>query len=84
MSNTRLLLSITTNGKKETFSSRGRHGSIDIILWPILNSLWFSGFQIVKPFISYDVVRASDNQRKEILEKASNLSSAFSSSKTFK
>jgi NAD(P)H dehydrogenase (quinone) len=70
LSNTRLLLSLTTNGKKETFSSTGRHGSLDIILWPILNSFWFSGFKIVKPFVAFDVARSTNYHRKLLIKQA--------------
>ena len=63
------MLSLTTNGKKVTFSSRGRHGSLDIILWPILNAFWFSGFKIIRPFIAFDVIRATDIERNNIINK---------------
>ncbi len=64
----KLLLSITTNGRKESFSNKGRHGSLDIILWPIINSFAYSGFNIIKPFIAFDVVRSSDDQRKIVIQ----------------
>ena len=70
MTNTRLFLSLTTNGKKITFSSRGRHGSLDIILWPILNAFWFSGFKIIEPFIAFDVIRSTHSQRTEMINQA--------------
>ena len=70
MSNKKLLLSITTNGKRESFSSRGRHGSMDIILWPILNSFWFSGFKILEPLIAYNVVKCSNLERQKFILKA--------------
>ena len=67
---TRLMLSLTTNGRPETYAHNGRHGSLDIILWPIANALRFSGFDLVEPFAAFDVVRASDSERREILERA--------------
>jgi NAD(P)H dehydrogenase (quinone) len=70
LKNTRLLLSMTTNGRKETFSSRGRHGSLDIILWPILNSFWFAGFKIVKPFVAFDVARSTNSWRIKLIKQA--------------
>lgn len=69
-SDTRLLLSLTTNGRPETYTRNGRHGSLDIILWPMTNALRFSGFDLVEPFVAFDVVRASDARRSEILERA--------------
>lgn len=69
LSNTRLFLSITTNGKNTSFSSRGRHGSLDIILWPILNAFWFAGFKIIRPFIAFDVIRATDIERHNMINK---------------
>ena len=68
MSDTRLLLSLTTNGKRNTFSSRGRHGSLDIILWPILNAFWFAGFKIVEPYVAFDVIRSTGQQRTEMID----------------
>ncbi|MBL42331.1 MAG: hypothetical protein CMM49_06725 [Rhodospirillaceae bacterium] len=65
----KILLSITTNGKRETYSSKGRHGSINIILWPIINAFAFSGINIIKPFISFDVIRCGQIQRKSMIEK---------------
>lgn len=67
---TRLLLSLTTNGRPETYARNGRHGSLDIILWPITNALRFSGFDLVEPFVAFDVVRATDSERAKILEHA--------------
>ena len=69
---TRLMLSLTTNGRPETYAHNGRHGSLDIILWPIANALRFSGFDLVEPLTAFDVVRASDSERREILERAAN------------
>ncbi|PPR76353.1 MAG: Modulator of drug activity B [Alphaproteobacteria bacterium MarineAlpha2_Bin1] len=65
----KLLLSITTNGKRNTYSNNGRHGSINIILWPIINAFAFSGLNIVKPFISFDVIRCSRDKRKFMIDK---------------
>ena len=69
LSDTRLFLSLTTNGKSVAFSSRGRHGSLDIILWPMLNAFWFAGFKIIKPFIAFDVIRATDIERNNMINK---------------
>lgn len=69
---TRLMLSLTTNGRPETYAHSGRHGSLDTILWPIANALRFSGFDLVEPFAAFNVVRASDSERREILERAAN------------
>ncbi len=71
-SGTRIMLSLTTNGRRETYAHNGRHGSLDIILWPIANALRFSGFDLVEPFIAFDVVRVSDSDRREILGYAAN------------
>ena len=63
LNNKKILLSITTNGRRNTFSHNGRHGSLDIILWPIINAFSFSGFKIIKPFIAFDILRISDTDR---------------------
>ena len=69
-SGTRLMLSLTTNGRPETYAHNGRHGNLDIILWPITNALRFSGFDLVEPFAAFDVVRATDSERAAILKRA--------------
>ena len=70
LAGTRLLLSITMNGKMESFTKKGRHGKIETILWPIMNAFWFSGFEIIKPFLSFNVVKQTDEYRNAILEHA--------------
>ncbi len=67
LNNKKLLLSITTNGRRNTFSHNGRHGSLDIILWPIINAFSFSGFKIIKPFIAFNVLRIRDTDRNSII-----------------
>ena len=70
MAGKRLLLNITTNGRSSGYSQRGRHGSMNIILWPIMNAFWFSGFDVVKPFIAFNVTKTTDSRRKKLLDNA--------------
>ena len=63
MAGKRAMLSLTTGGKPGGFAPNGRHGPIDVILWPIHNALRFQGFDVVAPFAAYDVVRSDDAAR---------------------
>ena len=67
MSGKRVMLSLTTNGKAAGYSEDGRHGSIETLLWPVHNALRFCGFDVLPPYVAYDVVRGDDARRREIL-----------------
>ena len=62
------MLSLTTNGKSEGYSAQGRHGEMELLLWPIHNALRFCGFDILPPFVAYDVVRGDLPQRQATLQ----------------
>jgi NAD(P)H dehydrogenase (quinone) len=67
MAGKRAMLSLTTNGRFEAFHRDGPHGSIDDLLRPIRNGLRFQGFEMLPPFIAYDVVRADQAARETYL-----------------
>lgn len=64
MAGKRAMLSLTAGGKPGGFAPNGRHGPIDVILWPIHNALRFQGFDVLPPFVAYDVVRSDDMARR--------------------
>lgn len=68
MSGKRAMLSLTTNGKPDGYSAQGRHGEMELLLWPIHNALRFCGFDILPPFVAYDVVRGDLSQRQATLD----------------
>jgi NAD(P)H dehydrogenase (quinone) len=64
----RALLSVTTGGPQETFAHNGRNGDIDLLLWPMCFSLYFVGYSVLPPFVSFGVesgVRYSGNAEVE-------------------
>lgn len=64
MAGKRAMLSLTSGGRPGGFAPNGRHGPIDVILWPIHNALRFQGFDVLPPFVAYDVVRSDDVARR--------------------
>lgn len=64
MAGKRAMLSLTAGGKPGGFAPNGRHGPIDVILWPIHNALRFQGFDVLPPFVAFDVVRSDDDARR--------------------
>lgn len=67
MAGKRAMLSLTTGGKPGGFALNGRHGPIDVILWPIHNALRFQGFDVLPAHVAYDVVRGDDAGRQALL-----------------
>lgn len=67
MAGKRAMLSLTTGGKPGGFAANGRHGPMEAILWPIHTALRFQGFDLLPPFVAYDVVRGDDVARQEAL-----------------
>lgn len=60
----RAMLSLTTEGPPSGFGPRGRHGDIELILWPIQNGiLRFVGFDVLPPFIAWCPARLSNEER---------------------
>ncbi len=67
MAGKRAMLSLTTNGKSASYAEDGRHGAMEVLVWPIHNALRFCGFDVLPPFVAYDVVRGDDARRRGIL-----------------
>ncbi|MBN8696939.1 MAG: NAD(P)H-dependent oxidoreductase [Bacteroidetes bacterium] len=67
------MLCITTGGPEATYLEGGRNGNIDKILFHINHGmLYFTGMDVMPPFIAYSVARLTDDERKGILEKYEN------------
>lgn len=67
MAGKRAMLSLTTNGKPEGYAKDGRHGAMELLVWPIHNALRFCGFDVLPLFVAYDVVRGDGARRRAIL-----------------
>ncbi len=64
------MLCITTGGPESTYLVGGRNGEIDKILFHINHGmLYFTGMDVMPPFIAYAVARMTDDERKSVLEK---------------
>ncbi len=62
----RALLSMTADGTNSSYAWRGRYGDLENLLWPVLLSLRFVGFDVMKPHFSPEVSK-SDDQRKALI-----------------
>ena len=64
----RAMLSLTTGDPESCFNSRGIHGPMESILWPIQRAtLSHCGFTVLPPFVAYAVARSSEEERSAIL-----------------
>ncbi|XP_075393611.1 NAD(P)H dehydrogenase [quinone] 1 [Tenrec ecaudatus] len=67
--NKKTLLSITTGGTGSMYSLQGVHGDMNIILWPIQSgTLYFCGFQVLEPQLTYSIGHTPADSRLQILE----------------
>lgn len=63
-------LCFTTGGPEIAYGSTGKNGDLDTILFPIQHGmLYFTGFSVLEPFVSFSPVRLDDEQRKAELER---------------
>lgn len=66
----RAMLAISTGGPEHVFTDRGINGSMEKILFHINHGiLYFNGFTVVEPVISWGVARADEDQRKQYLQR---------------
>jgi NAD(P)H dehydrogenase (quinone) len=75
----RAMIAMTTGGGPSMYAGRGLNPSLDSILRPIQHGVfWFTGFDVVPPFIAWSAGRASDEQRAAMLvDYRSHLSELF-------
>ena len=63
------MLTITTGGPEITYAPEGRNGDIEKILFHINHGmLYFTGMDVVPPFIAYSVARLTAEEREHQLE----------------
>ncbi|WP_240327331.1 NAD(P)H-dependent oxidoreductase [Burkholderia sp. IDO3] len=51
----RAICSVTTGAPAATFAPDGRSGDIDLLLWPIHYSLYYMGYDVLKPVLAHGV-----------------------------
>lgn len=65
----RAMLSITTGGPETIYSPHGINGDIEQILFPIHHGIfYFTGFEVLPPFIAWAASRAGDDGRRAYLD----------------
>jgi NAD(P)H dehydrogenase (quinone) len=63
------MLCITTGGPEATYLPDGRNGDIEKILFHINHGmLFFTGMDVIPPFMAYSVARLSDEERQATLD----------------
>ncbi len=65
----RAMLSLTCAGSDGAFAPTGRHGDMERILWPIHNTLRYSGLDVMPPHVAYAVLRGGEEHRHRILDR---------------
>jgi len=67
------MLTITTGGPEMAYGANGRNGDINTILFHIQHGMfYFTGMDVLPPFIAWSVARLSDDERKAIIDKYKN------------
>jgi NAD(P)H dehydrogenase (quinone) len=66
MAGKRALVSATATASAASYSWRGRYGDLDNLLWPVLLSLRFVGFDVLKPHLSGEA-HSSEEHRKALI-----------------
>jgi len=49
------ICSVTTGAPEAAFQGNGRGGNIDVMMWPIHYSLYYMGFTVLTPFLSFGI-----------------------------
>lgn len=68
LSHVRAMLSCTTHGLESSYATNGWHGPIEDALRPLHQGLRFVGFEVLPPFVAYNVIRCSDADRQDYLD----------------
>jgi NAD(P)H dehydrogenase (quinone) len=68
----KILFSITTQSSEQDFSAEGVNGSIQSILYPLTVAFRFVGFNILNPFIAYNVTDKDEQSIKNIIKNLQN------------
>lgn len=63
------MLSVTTGGPESMYTPIGRNGDIQQILFPINHGvLFFSGMEVLPPFLTYSVARSEEERERGLVE----------------
>ena len=63
-------VTLTTGGPALTYAHDGKNGDIDMILFPVHHGVfYFAGMTVLPPFISYNPVRTSNEERFDEIER---------------
>jgi NAD(P)H dehydrogenase (quinone) len=63
----RVLLSLTTQSTEQDYSDEGCNGPIKDILYPMTVALRFAGFNILEPFVTYNVHDSQHEQLNRVI-----------------
>lgn len=64
------MLIFTTGGPEVAYGETGKNGELDTILFPIQHGmLYFCGFTVLEPFVSFSPVRKTDEEREAELKR---------------
>lgn len=63
----RAMLSVTTGAPEETFAYNGRNGDIDLLLWPMCFTLYYVGYSVLPPFVSFGVEAGVSYSTRDVL-----------------
>ena len=75
-----LALLFTTGGLREHFGKGARDGELDVLLFHIRHGmLWFSGFTVLEPVVSYNPARITPGERQGQLDDVRRAFSALDS-----
>lgn len=61
----RAICSVTAGAPEAAFKGNGRGGNIDTMMWPIHYSLYYIGFTVLTPFVSYGINDHTGYTRKQ-------------------
>jgi NAD(P)H dehydrogenase (quinone) len=71
--NKKAMLCFTTGGPEMAYGKNGKNGELETILYHIQHGMfYFTGMQVLDPFIAYSPVRISEEERKVIIENYKN------------
>lgn len=63
MAGKRALLSVTATASEGSYTGRGRYGELEVMLWPLLLSLRFVGFDVLKPYFAGEVLKSEEHRK---------------------
>ncbi|MFF9199755.1 NAD(P)H-dependent oxidoreductase [Streptomyces sp. NPDC014779] len=66
----RAMVVTTTGGRESNYTARGVNGPMDDLLFPVNHGLlWFTGFQVLPPFVAHRAVDLTEEQFAEMADR---------------